>query len=357
METWVLKLKDWFIEYSRPMPWRDNPNAYNTWISEIMLQQTQVATVIPYFERFIKKFPNVRALAESEIDPILKQWEGLGYYSRARNLHKAAKVICDNYKEIIPNDYSEIQKIPGIGPYTGAAIISIAYSTPVSVVDGNVLRVFTRFWGIYEDIKLPKIRDILFHKLNAYVKLIEPPIFNQAIMEIGALICTPKEPKCTQCPLQNDCFAKQTKNQDQLPVKSKSKPVPTHTIVVGIIKHKNKYLIAKRKEDQMLGGLWEFPGGKVKSKETLENALLREIKEEVNLDVTIEQKLGTIKHAYSHFKIVLHAFICSSTTNKAKANTSDKVEWINLDQLNDFAFPTANKKLFKLINKSPLFIS
>lgn len=355
MAKWVFKLENWFNQSQRTMPWRTQCSPYYTWISEIMLQQTQVVTVIPYFERFIKLFPNVQALARADQDVVLKAWEGLGYYSRARNLHKAAKVICNDYNGIIPDNYEEIQNIPGIGPYTGAAIVSIAYEVPISVVDGNVLRVFCRFWGIYDDIRLPKVRDVLFEKLNAYVGKIKPSVFNQAIMELGALICTPKNPTCSKCALGDDCFAKNSSKQDSLPFKSKSKPVPTYNIVVGLIYFNNKLLIAKRKDDQMLGGLWEFPGGKINENETEKQALIREIKEEVNLDISINQKLGTIKHAYSHFKINLHAYICTSTTQNAVALSASKLKWINENDLENYAFPTANKKLFKLLKKQPLF--
>jgi A/G-specific adenine glycosylase len=357
MDNWVFKLESWFNKSQRTMPWRTHSSPYYTWISEIMLQQTQVVTVIPYFERFITLFPTLEDLAKANQDSVLKAWEGLGYYSRARNLHKAAKVICESFNGIIPNDYTEIQKIPGIGPYTGAAIVSIAYEIPVSVVDGNVLRVFSRFWGIYDDIRLPKVRDVLFKKLNAYVGQIKPSVFNQAIMELGALICTPKKPKCTDCALGDDCFANKFLKQTDLPVKSKSKPVPTYNIVVGLIYFNNKLLIAKRKEEKMLGGLWEFPGGKINDNESEKQALIREVQEEVNLDITITQKLGTIKHAYSHFKINLHAYICSSITKEAVAISASKLEWINENKLDNYAFPTANKKLFKLLKKHSLFNS
>ena len=184
-----------------------------------MLQQTQVDTVIPYFNRFVARFPTVEDLAKADLQDVLKLWEGLGYYSRARNLHKAAQFD-------LPADYDELQKLPGIGPYCAAAIASIAFGQPVPVVDGNVLRVFARFWGIFDDIRKTKVRNVLFEKLKPFIAEENPSDFNQAIMEIGALICKPKSPKCAECPLNTDCFAHNANQTDKLPFKSASKPVP-----------------------------------------------------------------------------------------------------------------------------------
>ncbi len=346
---WVKALTSWYNANKRTMPWREAPSAYKTWISEIMLQQTQVVTAIPYFNRFITQFPTVYQLAKADLQDVLKAWEGLGYYSRARHLHKAAKCIVETHHGEVPKGYNTLQTLPGIGPYCAAAIASIAFEEPVPVVDGNVLRVFTRFWGIFDDIRQPKVRTVLFDKLTPFIHESTPSIFNQALMECGALICTPKSPKCPHCPLEPNCFAAMHKKQNELPVKSKAAPVPHHTIVVGLIKRNNTVLIGKRKETQMLGGLWEFPGGKVKKSESLTEALSREIKEEVNLEVQIDTKIGTIKHAYSHFKISLHAYWCNYQKGTPKALSAEVLKWVSLDTLDDYPFPSANKKLFALI--------
>ena len=208
--TWRDQLLNWFNEHQREMPWRSNPLPYNVWVSEIMLQQTQVDTVIPYFNRFLDRFPTVHDLAKAPQDDVLKLWEGLGYYSRARNLHKAAKHVSQELNGELPSDYEGLQTILGIGPYCAAAITSIAFGNPVPVVDGNVFRVFTRFWGIYEDIKLPTTRKMLFDRLTPEIQHVNPSSFNQGIMELGALVCSPKQPKCSSCPLSSDCFALKT---------------------------------------------------------------------------------------------------------------------------------------------------
>lgn len=342
---WPTQLSTWFKKNQRPMPWRDRPSPYNTWVSEIMLQQTQVITVIPYFNRFIQKFPTINDLATAKQQDVLLLWEGLGYYSRARNLHKAANLIVSDYNSTLPESYEDLQKIPGIGPYVAAAITSIAFSNPVPVVDGNVLRVFTRFWGIPEDIRDPKVRNKLFEKLTPIIKTQNPPDFNQAIMELGALLCTPKSPKCSECPISNDCYAKKNNKTAQLPYKSKKAPVPHHNIVVGIIWKDDKFLIGKRKQNAMLGGLWEFPGGKQKENETQEEALRREITEETTLKVDIHHKITTIKHAYTHFKITLHAYHCTHASGTEKPLATDALKWITSKDLPHYPFPTANKKL------------
>ncbi|RAP35860.1 A/G-specific adenine glycosylase [Candidatus Marinamargulisbacteria bacterium SCGC AAA071-K20] len=325
------------------MPWRDNPSPYFTLVSEIMLQQTQVATVIPYFNRFIEKFPTVYDLADADEQVVLKAWEGLGYYSRARNLQKAAKMVVQDFNGKLPSTYDDLQKLPGIGPYCAAAITSIAFGNAVPVVDGNVLRVFTRFWGVFDDIRNTKVRDVFFNKLKPYVAEDNPSDFNQAIMECGALICKPKSPLCEQCPLSKDCFAFNSKKTEDLPVKSKLKPVPHYNIAVAVIQKDGKILIGKRDEKQMLGGLWEFPGGKQESKESLEETCLREVKEETGLQIEILNPLTSVKHAYSHFKITLHPFLCDYVSGKEIPKSATELKWVSLNDLSKYPFPKANK--------------
>ena len=390
MASWVHQLLDWFSTEQRPMPWRQTPSSYGTWISEMMLQQTQVATVIPYFERFMTLFPTVFDLAAADEQTVLKAWEGLGYYSRARNLHKASKILVsdyngklpDNYNELLklpgigpycaaaissiafsqpskilvsdyngklPDNYNELLKLPGIGPYCAAAISSIAFSQPVPVVDGNVLRVFTRFWGIFDDIRQNSVKDMLFHKLSHYIKDSNPSDFNQAIMECGALICTPKQVKCAICPISTDCFAFKHDKVHELPFKSKKGPTPHYTIAVGVVFKNNKILIGQRKSDQMLGGLWEFPGGKQEKNEALKDTVKRELKEECNIEVEVEDCIKIVKHAYSHFKITLHAYRCHYISGDLIAKSAKQLKWVKKAELDLYPFPKANKAFLTLI--------
>jgi len=346
------RLVAWFGHAQRAMPWREAcPSPYKIWVSEIMLQQTQVDTVIPYFNRFIAQFPTVDVLAAADQQTVLKAWEGLGYYSRARNFHKAAKIVVDKWGSKLPETYEALQTLPGLGPYCAAAITSIAFENPVPVVDGNVLRVFARVWGIEEDIRLNKVRNLIFDRLKPLIETCKPSDFNQGIMELGALICKPKSPLCDQCPIQRHCVAYTTKRVDRLPYKSKAAPVPHHTIVVGVIWKDGKILVGKRREDQMLGGLWEFPGGKCEASESLEAALAREINEETNLKVKIGPKYCSVKHAYTHFKITLHAYACEWICGQEIPKSATELKWVALDGLTQLPFPNANRRVLKVLQE------
>lgn len=310
----------------------------------MMLQQTQVDTVIPYFKRFMRRFPSIKKLAEADQQDVLKIWEGLGYYSRARNLHKAAIKVHENNGRL-PDNYEELQSLPGIGPYCAAAIASIAFQEPVPVVDGNVLRVFARYWGIETDISKQATRKDISNRLLAVIPNEQPGDFNQAIMELGALTCRPSRPDCESCPLHTDCRAYREQRTDELPVKADKKPIPHYHIAVGIIWKKNQLYIAQRPEDKMLGGLWEFPGGKQESGETLSETVQREILEETGLTVSTQQPYKPIKHTYSHFKITLHAFDCDWTSGRVTRQGRPPGKWISLKRIDDYPFPTANKRL------------
>ncbi len=331
------------------MPWRTTKVPYHIWISEVMLQQTQVDTVIPYFNRFIAKFPTLQSLANADTQEVLKAWEGLGYYSRARNLQKAAKQLYYEHHSQFPTSYEHIQKIPGIGPYIGAAITSIAFGNPVPVVDGNVLRVFTRLWGLTDDIRLPKVRDQIFNQLTPFIQKSNPSDFNQGIMELGALICKPKNPECVSCPISDHCTAFLEQKTNQLPFKSKKAPPPHHHIAVGVIWKDNKILIGKRKESQMLGGLWEFPGGKQEKNESLHQTAIREIREETGLDVEILSEYPKIKHTYTHLKITLHAYNCRIIAGRPQPRSATELKWIDLSEVKHHPFPKANINLLEHI--------
>lgn len=350
--SWVSPLLQWYHANKRTMPWRSDPRPYPVWVSEIMLQQTQVDTVIPYFNRFMASFPTVQDLATSDLDSVLKHWEGLGYYSRARNLHKAAQMVSNELKGSLPQSYEGLQKIPGIGPYCAAAIGSIAFGLTTPVVDGNVLRVFTRVWGIDTDIRDTKLRKELYDRLTPFIETAlklevssGPSSFNQAIMELGATKCTPTKPGCDECPIQPNCIAYQENRTNELPVKSKKAPVPHYNIGVGIVWQDGKVLIGKRREDQMLGGLWEFPGGKQKKGESIPQTIQRELEEETGLIIKVGQPYKTIKHAYTHFKITLHAYHCEVVSGLPKPQSATELRWESPSNLNNYAFPTANKKL------------
>jgi A/G-specific adenine glycosylase len=319
----------WYASNKRPMPWRDQPDPYRVWVSEIMLQQTQVATVIPYFERFVARFPHIASLAAAEQDEVLKLWEGLGYYSRARNLHKAAKLVIDEHDGQIPESFCELRKLPGLGDYTAAAVASIVYGEVIPAVDGNVLRVVARWRGLTDDIGKPATRDRIRSWLTPFAES-APADFNQAMMELGALVCRPRQPRCLECPLQPDCNALATGRIDQLPVKARRKPVHTRVRVAAIICKGEQVLLRQRRDDEMLGGLWGFPMA-----DDLEA-----------LACEAHKPLANVRHSYSHFHLDLTGWSCELRT--ALPDTI----WVQKDQLGSLAF---DKATLKLIAKLPGF--
>ncbi len=340
------ELTDWFSKNQRPLPWRKTYDPYQVWISEIMLQQTQVTTVLPYFQRWMKKLPTIESVASAKEDMVLKLWEGLGYYSRARNLQKAAKQIVEKHKGKFPDDPKEILALPGIGKYTAGAIASIAFNKPEPIVDGNVIRVVARLMNYNKNTRLP---ENIKHFWNWMKKSVPKQAreFNQGMMELGALICSPKNPKCDKCPLKSKCISHQKGTMDSLPNRGEKQKKVSIKVAIAIIENEGKIFIQKRPSKGLMGGLWEFPGGKVE-KETLRNALKREIKEEVGIEISNIKPFQRIKHGYTKFSVDLHCFT---------AKTSDKTrkgKWIPKEKLKDYPFPAANVKLIaKLLQEPP----
>lgn len=334
------------------MPWRDAPTPYHVWISEVMLQQTQVDTVRPYFARFIARLPDVQALAAVPEDELLKLWEGLGYYSRARNLQKAARLIVGELGGAFPQSLEGWRRLPGIGPYSAAAIVSIAFGLPEPLVDGNVLRVWARFRGIADDIKLPATSQRFLAELRPLINACDPSRFNQALMELGALVCRPKSPLCDSCPLAVECRARLEGRAGELPVKARAAKRPHYEVAAGIVWRRGKVLIAKRPEKALLGGLWEFPGGKRQEGESLEEALARELSEECGLLVEVGERLITLEHAYSHFSITLSAFHCRAKAGTAKPLASQELRWVLPQELAAYPFPRANQRVLQALAQS-----
>jgi A/G-specific adenine glycosylase len=313
-----------------------------------MLQQTQVATVVDYYHRFLRRFPTVESLAEANLDEVLKLWEGLGYYSRARSLHKAARQVAADLDGRLPQTVDELRTLPGIGAYTAGAIASIAFGLAEPVVDGNVARVLCRLQRIADPPKAPATQRQLWDLAAALVPPDRPGDFNQAMMELGAIVCRPTSPDCRRCPLRTLCGARLAGLQHDLPVRTPGKTVPHHTIVAGVIfRSDGRVLIDRRPDEAMLGGLWEFPGGKVQPRESLAEALRREVREEVGLEVDVECRLCVVNHAYSHFRITLHAFRCRRISGRARAIECSAVRWVSPDQLGQYAFPRANGKIIE----------
>lgn len=335
--------------YANKMPWRGDPDPYRIWISEVMLQQTQIGTVVDYYHRWLEKFPTVAALANADLDTVLKVWEGLGYYTRARNLQRAAREIVNDHAGRFPAAFESLKTLPGVGDYTAAALASIAFGEAVPLVDGNVLRVYSRLTCEPDNIRDAKTKSKVRQALSQYIPPDRPGDFNQALMDLGREICRPRQPRCQACPVQKLCCAHQQNRTDEFPVKSKAKPTPTYHIVVGVIYQNGKILIQRRPPKGLLGGLWEFPGGKIDDGETPENALLREIEEETGLEVKIGRQLTQLKHAYTHFKISLTCFICEYQSGTARPKAATAQRWVKSEELRQFAFPKANQKILPLL--------
>lgn len=352
MDNFSEELLLWYHKNKRDLPWRNTSDPYEIWISEIMLQQTRVETVIPYYENFLENFPTVYKLAQANQQQVLKCWEGLGYYSRGRNLHHASKTIVEDFEGKIPSTYKEITSLTGIGPYTAAAVLSIAYQKKYAVVDGNVIRVITRFKGIKNDIRKSATKTRVQQFADSVISNNRPGDFNQALMELGATVCTPKNPNCEICPLAISCNAHKTAQTDVIPYKSPSKKIPHHHIGVGlIVDDKNRLLISLRPDNAMLGGLWEFPGGKKDATESIRQTVKRELKEELTVEVKVFDKFIQLKHAYSHFKITLHAFWCKIVSGHPVPKSSEKLKWVTLSEIDEFPFPKANKSIIKDLKK------
>lgn len=349
---WTTALVDWFKDHQRSLPWRDTLDPYHILVSEFMAQQTQIKTVIPYFNRWMVRYPTLDCVANASDDDIMKSWEGLGYYSRARHLQQAAKIIVNERGGHIPSLPNELVTLPGVGDYIASAVASIAFDYPIAVVDGNVLRVMTRFFGIYDDIGKSKTKRGIQDRLNRLIQALPPAQFNQGMMELGALVCTPSSPDCGACPIHAMCYATNMDRVTDLPVKKKKLPTPHYNVVVGVIQRASdhRYLITKRKKNQLLGGLWEFPGGKVGESESLDDGLHREIKEEVNLTVQNNGLLCQVNHAYSHFKITLHAYECTvEDDGPLTLASADDHRWVVASELSDYAFPKANRMVIHAI--------
>lgn len=290
-------LLSWYEKHARILPWREEPLPYRVWISEIMLQQTRVEAVKPYFERFLESLPDVKALAEAEDDRLMKLWEGLGYYNRARNLKKAAGVIMEEYGGKIPSEYETLIKLPGIGSYTAGAIASIAFGKPVPAVDGNVLRVISRVTASYEDI----LKQSTKRRMEAYLKESMPKQdashFNQGLIEIGAVVCVPNgAPKCEECPLASICLARKKGLIGELPVKTPPKKRRIEKRTVCILESGDQVALHKRSSQGLLASLYELPNieGHLEPKELLEALGIEED------SVKEIEALPCAKHVFSH---------------------------------------------------------
>ncbi len=344
-------LFEWFDRSRADYPWRRTSDPYTVWVSEIMLQQTRVASVIPYYERFLERFPTLADLAAAPLDDVLKRWEGLGYYSRARNLHRAVRIIVDELQGQIPSTVEGLRNLPGIGRYTAGAIASIAFGVDAPVVDGNIIRVLSRLADITEDVGKSSTQSHIWEIASSLVPSGRAGSWNEALMELGNRICTPRAPDCGNCPLADFCQAQKLGVQEFRPVKTPKSPTPHYDVTAGVIRRGDgRLLIAQRPTTAMLGGLWEFPGGKREKDESLIECLQREIREELGIEIRVGPQITTVRHAYSHFRITLYAFDCQYVEGEPQAIGCAAWEWVSPSDLERYAFPVTDQKIIAAIN-------
>jgi len=336
----------WYGAHKRQMNWRDSANPYHIWISEIMLQQTRVEQMGAYFDRFIAAFPTVEALAAASTDEVLKVWEGLGYYARARNMHRAAQRVVDELGGRIPDTYEGLIDLPGIGEYTAAAVASIAFDRDHPVLDGNATRVLCRLLRIAGDPKKAAVKAELIAAGETLLARGVAGDFNQAMMELGARICTPRNPHCANCPVEELCRARaELEDPTALPYKKPKKQKPHYQVACGIIRKGERLLIAQRPSEGMLGGLWEFPGGKQEEGESLAECLVREIREEMAIEIEVGDKLTSVDHGYTHFSITLHALAARYLSGEPQTVGCADWAWILPEQLDDYPLPRADRHI------------
>lgn len=349
----IQPLLAWYAQKAAPLPWRASQDPYRVWLSEVMLQQTQVTTVLPYFERFTAAFPTVQDLAAADQDTVLKMWEGLGYYSRARNMHQTSQKIVEQYGGQFPTTAEALMQLPGVGRYTAGAIASIAFGEATPVLDGNVIRVFSRIFDIEDDVTQNMVQNRLWEMAEQLVPAENPGDYNQALMELGRTICKPRSPLCRECPIQDYCLAFQRGVQEARPVKKKKAPTPHYHVTAGLIRNGNgELLIAKRPDNKLLGGLWEFPGGKQENGETLQECLKRELHEELGIQIEVGAFFVKVNHAYTHFKITLHLFECLYLPEGGQPQALQCADWrwVTETDLSRYAFSAADRQVIDALN-------
>ncbi len=346
-------LLDWYRVNRRDLPWRRIRDPYAVWISEAMLQQTRVETVIPYWERFLARFPDIASLAAAEPDAVLGAWSGLGYYSRARNLHRAAKEVATRHGGRLPDTAEGLRELPGIGRYTAGAVASIACDRPEPVVDGNVARVLARLHGIRDDIKRPSVAARLWEHAAELARGPNPGDLNQALMELGALVCTPRAPSCPACPLRRRCQAHRAGDAEDLPVKARKAAPRAVEAVAALILRRGRVLAVRRPPRGLLGGLWELPGGELAPRERPEAGLRRALRERTGLAIVAAERRGEVRHVFTHRLLRLHVFCCDTPKGRVRLHEFDAHRWLTPSALAELPQATLTRKALSLALSLP----
>ncbi len=338
----------WYQRHKRDLPWRRTRDPYAIWLSETMLQQTRVDTVIPYYERFLARFPTVQALADAEPDDVTQLWSGLGYYSRARNLHAAARMIARDHDGELPREVDALRELPGVGRYTAGAVASIAFDRPAPIVDGNVARVLARLLDLRDDVTAPAMQKRLWEEAEALARGPKPGDLNQALMELGALICTPRAPKCLLCPLREMCRALAAGDPESLPVKKKASAPKKIAAAAAVIIRGGRMLAVRRPPEGLLGGLWDLPGGELVATEPPQGALERALREKLGLELSGITPLGAVQHQFTHRTLALHVFCAEARTGRIVRREYDAHRWLTRAAFVQLGLSAVARKAFAL---------
>jgi A/G-specific adenine glycosylase len=338
------KLLQWFKKNKRDLPWRNTKDPYAIWVSEIMLQQTQVNTVIPYYKKFLKSFPTVGHLAKSDLSKVLKVWEGLGYYSRARNLHRASQIVLNQFHGKIPNSQKDLLRLPGIGRSTAGAILSFAFAKEAPILDGNAKRVLSRLFTVSGNPGEKKTEQLLWKISESLIPRGYSNPFNQALMDLGSMLCTPKDPQCPRCPLRDLCKGKASGEPERFPAKSIKKKIPHIEAVAAVIQQNGKVLLKQRPPKGLLGGLWDFPNWRIQGEGRLRLRLRNRIQKEMGINVEVKESIGTFRQTFSHFKLTLQVLHCQSLNGKAKG------KWVPIRNLHLFPMSRIHRKIAETID-------
>ncbi len=341
MTSFASRLLEWYELNKRSLPWRGHADPYAVWVSEIMLQQTRVEAVIPYFRRWMERFPSIGALAQSSERDVLNAWEGLGYYARSRNLRKAGKIVLQEYGGEMPRDVELLRALPGIGKYTAGAIASIAFGLDEPALDGNIRRVLARVFNVSQPARSSAGERALWALAAKHLPKGRAGDYNQAIMDLGATICVPRKPQCPVCPVRSICRARKLGIQGQRPVLGSRKEVPHHVYGAAVISRRGKVLLAQRPSNGLLGGMWEFPNGRVKA--ATGTGLEKTIRRLYDLDVRCGEPLAVVRHGYSHFSVEVHAFRCQADALPAKR----RLRWIAVKDLDAFPMGRIDRQIAK----------
>jgi A/G-specific adenine glycosylase len=341
------RLLAWYGRHHRRLPWRESRDPYRIWVSEIMLQQTTVQAVVPYYERWLALFPDVAALARAPLRKVLRAWQGLGYYERARNLHHAARLIVRAHGGLIPAEEKVLRSLPGFGTYTTAAVLSLAFGRPFPVIDANVRRVLMRVVGLDGEASARHDRVLIGH-LRGFFSVRSPGPFNQAMMELGALICRSRNPLCLACPVFSFCAAAREGRQETIP-RPRRQAVEKIEAVVAVIRDGRRFLIQQRPAGGLFGGLWELPGGKRKRGESRETALRREIREELGAEITHVRYLTSLAHAYTRFRVMLRVFSCRLEGTTVPPGPGRR--WVTLESVRRYPLPSGTVRIVNFLSE------